>query len=137
MINFDLPKVPEDYIHRIGRTGRAGSEGEAISLVSADEVSLLAAIEGLIRQTLVREVEVGFIPTHTVPLTRQTQVRPKKPKRPKPVQEEAKSQKIAGAEKPGTTTGRRDSRPQVTGAAKEAPAAGDRQRRQRGRTKKR
>jgi ATP-dependent RNA helicase RhlE len=82
VINFELPKVPEDYIHRIGRTGRAGFEGEGISLVCADEVKLLAAIESLIRQTLVREVERGFIPTHKVPLTR-LQDRPKKPKKPK------------------------------------------------------
>lgn len=85
VINFDLPKVPEDYIHRIGRTGRAGSTGEGISLVSADEVQLLAAIETLIGQTLVRDVVHGFIPTHTVPLTRQLKVRPKRPKKPKPV----------------------------------------------------
>ncbi len=86
VINFDLPKVPGDYIHRIGRTGRAGLQGEGISLVSADEVKLLTAIETLIRQTLVREVETGFIPNHKVPLTRQTRVRPKKPKKPKQVQ---------------------------------------------------
>jgi ATP-dependent RNA helicase RhlE len=83
VINFELPKVPEDYLHRIGRTGRAGSEGEAISLVCADEVELLARIETLIRQTLVREVETGFIPTQNVPLTRQLKIRPKKPKKPK------------------------------------------------------
>jgi len=83
VINFELPKVPENYIHRIGRTGRAGLQGEGISLVSADEVQLLSAIESLIRQTLVREVEDGFIPTHRVPLTRQMKVRPKKPKKPK------------------------------------------------------
>ena len=83
VVNFDLPKVPEDYIHRIGRTGRAGLQGQGISLVSADEVSLLAAIESLIRQKLVREVMTGFVPTHNVPLTRQMKVRPKKPKKPK------------------------------------------------------
>jgi ATP-dependent RNA helicase RhlE len=83
VINFDLPKVAEDYIHRIGRTGRAGLPGEGISLVSADEVKLLAAIESLIRRPLIREVEAGFIPNHNVPLTRQTKVRPKKPKKPK------------------------------------------------------
>ena len=70
VINFDLPNVAEDYVHRIGRTARAGREGEAISLVSADEVELLVAIENLIRQQLVREVEVGFVPGHPVPLTR-------------------------------------------------------------------
>ncbi len=70
VVNFDLPNVAEDYVHRIGRTGRAGLGGEAISLVSADEVKLLAGIEKLIRQTLVREVESGYIPSHTVPLTK-------------------------------------------------------------------
>ncbi len=81
VINFDLPKVSEDYVHRIGRTGRAGSAGEGISLVCADEVKLLAAIENLICQTLERKVEGGFVPTHKVPLTRQQQVRAKKPKK--------------------------------------------------------
>jgi ATP-dependent RNA helicase RhlE len=86
VINVDLPKVAEDYIHRIGRTGRAGLEGLAISLVSADEVNLLSAIETLIRQPLVREVAFGFIPKHSVPLTRLMQARSKKPKKPKQVQ---------------------------------------------------
>ncbi len=83
VVNFDLPKVSENYIHRIGRTGRAGSEGEGISLVSADEVKLLAAIESLIGQTLVREVDADFIPAHKVPLTRQMKRGPKKPKKTK------------------------------------------------------
>ncbi len=83
VVNYDLPKVAEDYIHRIGRTGRAGLQGEAISLVSADEVKLLEAIECLIRHPLVREVEEGYIPRHNVPLTQVTKVRPAKPKRPK------------------------------------------------------
>jgi len=83
VINFDLPNISEDYVHRIGRTGRAGSEGEAISLVSADEVELLSGIENLIRQTLVREVAAGFVPTHSVPLTQLKDPRQKKPKKPK------------------------------------------------------
>lgn len=83
VVNVDLPKVAEDYIHRIGRTGRAGMEGIAISLVSADEVQLLTAIETLIRQLLFREVETGYIPQHGVPLTRLQKPRPKKPKKPK------------------------------------------------------
>ena len=82
VINFDLPNVAEDYVHRIGRTARAGREGEAISLVSADEVELLSAIENLIRQQLVREVEEGFVPGHPVPLTRLGQ-KPKGPKKAK------------------------------------------------------
>ncbi|MBU0482968.1 MAG: DEAD/DEAH box helicase [Proteobacteria bacterium] len=83
VVNFDLPKVPEDYIHRIGRTGRAGSQGEAISLVNADEVKLLYAIESLLGRVLIREVVTGFIPHHQVPLSRQLKLGPKKPKKPK------------------------------------------------------
>ena len=106
VVNFDLPKVPEDYIHRIGRTGRAGLQGEAISLVSADEVKLLAAIESLIRQTLVREVETGFVPTHNVPLTRQMKVRPKKPKKPKKSKQIQEQVRGEGRRDPGGKTGR-------------------------------
>ncbi len=83
VINFELPNVPEDYVHRIGRTGRAGSEGEAISLVSADEAPLLRDIETLIQQRLTRETEIGFEPKQPVPLTEPRQVNPNKPKRPK------------------------------------------------------
>lgn len=83
VINFDLPQVAEDYIHSIGRTGRAGAKGIAISLVSADEVKLLSAIEALLGQTLIREVEHGFVPKHSVPLTRLVKARPKKTKTPK------------------------------------------------------
>jgi len=83
VINLDLPKVAADYIHRIGRTGRVGLEGTAISLVSADEVNLLSAIETLLCQLLEREVTAGFMPKQSVPLTRLLQARPKKPKKPK------------------------------------------------------
>ncbi|GAX38495.1 DEAD/DEAH box helicase [Nodularia sp. NIES-3585] len=60
VVNFDLPNVPEDYVHRIGRTGRAGASGEAISLVCADEYNLLTDIEKLIEQRLPFEVVAGF-----------------------------------------------------------------------------
>ncbi len=86
VVNLDLPIVAEDYVHRIGRTGRAGNKGEAISLVCADEVQLLAAIEVLTRQTLPRHEEPGFIPDHRVPMTDasgQVIKKPKKPKKPK------------------------------------------------------
>jgi superfamily II DNA/RNA helicase len=69
VVNFDLPTVAEDYIHRIGRTGRAGASGEAVSLVCADEVDLLAAVEALTRQTLKRVEEDGFDAEHRVPAT--------------------------------------------------------------------
>ena len=67
--NFDLPSVPEDYVHRIGRTGRAGARGEAISLVSADEVKQLSDIESVIQKRLPREVIDNFEPIHDVPDT--------------------------------------------------------------------
>ena len=69
VVNFDLPTVAEDYIHRIGRTGRAGASGEAISLVCADEVELLSAVEALTRQTIKRSEEPGFEAEHRVPGT--------------------------------------------------------------------
>lgn len=62
VVNYDLPNVPEDYVHRIGRTGRAGSNGAAVSLVCIDESDLLKDIERLIKQTLPREVIPGFEP---------------------------------------------------------------------------
>ena len=52
VVNYEMPYVPEDYIHRIGRTGRAGQEGEAISLCAPDEEKLLAEIEGLLKRSL-------------------------------------------------------------------------------------
>ncbi|RJX30947.1 MAG: DEAD/DEAH box helicase [Oxalobacter sp.] len=62
VVNYDLPNVPEDYVHRIGRTGRAGASGEAVSLVCVDEHQMLKDIEKLIKQTLPREVIPGFEP---------------------------------------------------------------------------
>ncbi|OIJ41494.1 DEAD/DEAH box helicase [Massilia timonae] len=86
VINVDLPIVAEDYVHRTGRTGRAGATGEAVSLVCADEVEQLAAIEVLTRQALERVEEPGFAPDHRVPMTDakgQIVKKPKKPKKPK------------------------------------------------------
>jgi len=60
VINFELPNVPEDYVHRIGRTGRAGNEGEAISLVCVDELKLLADIEKLLKRDIPRKVIPGY-----------------------------------------------------------------------------
>lgn len=67
VVNFDLPNVPEDYVHRIGRTGRAGASGQAVSLVCADEAPYLFDIEKLIKKTLPRELVDGFEPVHDVP----------------------------------------------------------------------
>jgi len=83
VVNFDLPNVAEDYVHRIGRTGRAGATGTAISLVSADEVDLLSDIERLIQQLLPREVMDGFEPVHDVPATNLDRpVKSHKPRKP-------------------------------------------------------
>jgi len=60
VVNFELPNVPEDYVHRIGRTGRAGNEGEAISLVCLDEELFLKDIERLIKRQLPRDTVPGF-----------------------------------------------------------------------------
>lgn len=62
VINFELPNIPEDYVHRIGRTGRAGASGEAISLVSADETSYLRNIEKLVGENMPVEIVEGFEP---------------------------------------------------------------------------
>jgi len=62
VINFDIPHSPEDYVHRIGRTGRAGTKGEAISLVSPDDLEALAAIEKLINRKVERVLVPGFEP---------------------------------------------------------------------------
>ncbi len=82
VVNVDLPNVPEDYVHRIGRTGRAGAKGQAVSLVSADEFKQLSDIERLIKQLLPRKLIDGFEPVHDLPLS-SLDTRPFKPKKPK------------------------------------------------------
>jgi len=67
VVNFELPHVPEDYIHRIGRTGRAGSSGEAVSLVSIDERIQLRDIERLLKRELDTSILPGFEPQQTRP----------------------------------------------------------------------
>ncbi|WP_009633465.1 DEAD/DEAH box helicase [Synechocystis sp. PCC 7509] len=63
VVNYELPNVPEDYVHRIGRTGRAGKEGRAVSLVCKEEYEYLESIEKLLNQTLVKEVVSGYEPS--------------------------------------------------------------------------
>ena len=66
VVNYELPQVAEDYVHRIGRTGRAGSEGMALSLVCVDETKLLKDIERLLRRPLPTQVIPGFAPDPSI-----------------------------------------------------------------------
>ncbi|MCW9088699.1 MAG: ATP-dependent RNA helicase RhlE [Gammaproteobacteria bacterium] len=84
VVNFELPNVAEDYVHRIGRTGRAGNEGEAMSLVCIDEHKLLRDIERLIKRDLPRVVVPGFEPDPSI--------------KPEPIQ---KGRAARGGQKPG------------------------------------
>jgi ATP-dependent RNA helicase RhlE len=76
VVNFELPNVPEDYVHRIGRTGRAGASGEALSLVSSDERVQLRDIEKLLKREIASSVLPGFEPQHTHEVPRPSAGRP-------------------------------------------------------------
>lgn len=83
VINYELPNIPENYVHRIGRTGRAGATGEAISLVGGDEVDYVKGIEKLLGEKLSRDIVSGFEPEdpETAPIKKtQGQRPPRKPK---------------------------------------------------------
>ncbi|ATC95001.1 DEAD/DEAH box helicase [Pseudoalteromonas tunicata] len=82
VVNFDLPNIAEDYVHRIGRTGRAGASGHAISFVTTEEAKELADIERLINATIAREVVPGFEPSNQVKET-DLNIKAKKPKKAK------------------------------------------------------
>lgn len=114
VVNYDLPQVPEDYVHRIGRTGRAGEEGIAISLVSQEEQILLTAIEKLLKQSIPRKNLAEF-PQYA---TRRT-VKAKEGKQAKELARPKKAQEPAAAtpkrkkpveERPAPKTGRRGQR---------------------------
>lgn len=78
VVNYELPNVPADYVHRIGRTGRAGASGEAISLVGGDEVDYIKGIEKLLGEKLARDIIPGFEPQdpETAPSKKQQGQRP-------------------------------------------------------------
>jgi ATP-dependent RNA helicase RhlE len=67
VVNFELPNVPEDYVHRIGRTGRAGCNGEAVSLVDSEEMSYLKSIERLIKREIPKVKDESFVPPEVIP----------------------------------------------------------------------
>jgi len=83
VVNYDLPNIPEDYVHRIGRTGRAGREGEAVSLVCIDELKLLKDIERLIKREIPSRVIEGFVVDPSIRAEPIKQGRPQNNNRPK------------------------------------------------------
>ena len=127
VVNFDLPNVPEDYVHRIGRTGRAGASGKAVSLVSADEANLLAAIERLTRKKIDRHEVDGFEADQRVPEGQPETRRPGRTKNNNPSQNNGQrpsrkpdGQRRSGSSQstgPSSTTGRsRPARPRAASA---------------------
>ncbi|KVR45106.1 DEAD/DEAH box helicase [Burkholderia multivorans] len=109
VVNFDLPNVPEDYVHRIGRTGRAGATGEAVSLVCVDEKQLLRDIERLIKREIPREVIAGFEPDPNA--------------KPEPIQQRRGQQPRGGGGHGGSGGGNRA--PRAGGAAQQPGAKRD------------
>jgi ATP-dependent RNA helicase RhlE len=108
VVNFELPNVPEDYVHRIGRTGRAGSEGSALSLVDRTEVKLLTAIEKLIKRTIERTTVEGWSPDMVKPVSATERERDERIERDRRDPRQAR----AGNHRPGGTPARRTPRPQ-------------------------
>jgi ATP-dependent RNA helicase RhlE len=88
VVNYELPRAPADYVHRIGRTGRAGEEGQAVSLVSHDEVSALRLIEKLIGTPIKREQISGFEASEVAP--------PEPPRAPRPSRNSNQARKPSG-----------------------------------------
>ncbi|MCU7555358.1 DEAD/DEAH box helicase [Alteromonas sp. ASW11-19] len=107
VVNIDLPNTAADYVHRIGRTGRAGATGQAWSLVSADELQQLKDIETLIQKLLPRQELEGFVPEVGLPETRLTA--PKKPKKPKAPRQQASNR--GQQERPARSSAPRRRRP--------------------------
>lgn len=120
VVNFDLPNIAEDYVHRIGRTGRAGASGHSYSLVSADEAEYLYGIERLIRKTLPREEIDGYEPEHALPAAG---VRPPPaPRRPATTERSARPSGRGGP--PGKPGAGRPGGPPRRGANSPRPGGG-------------
>ena len=115
VINFELPNIPEDYVHRIGRTGRAGASGEAISLVSPDETTFLRDIEKLVGLKLPKENIKGFEPdpnasTEPIKQGQGRQQRNSTPKKPKTDTSNRSSTNSFGPRRPSQNNDRRSNR---------------------------
>ena len=92
VVNFELPNVAEDYVHRIGRTGRAGAEGDAVSLVCVDENKLLTGIERLVKRDLPSQVIAGFEPDPSIKAEPIKNGRGSEPRGAKPTRNQPKKQ---------------------------------------------
>ena len=123
VVNFELPNIPEDYVHRIGRTGRAGSSGAAISLVDREEIKYLNAIERLLKREIPREAITGFVP----PVRTQPEIEaprpPRPPRRPQTARGQRPQQPRPGADKERTARPHSNPRPPREQAAKAATGA--------------
>jgi len=116
VVNFELPHVPEDYVHRIGRTGRAGREGEAVSLVCVDEHKLLHDIERVLKREIPRVVIPGHEPDPSIRAEPILKGRGGKPHKAMP-----RPPRTAGSESGGrSAAGHRRSRPAQSGTRKPA-----------------
>jgi ATP-dependent RNA helicase RhlE len=115
VINFELPNIPEDYVHRIGRTGRAGASGEAISLVSPDETTFLRDIEKLVGLKLPKENIKGFEPdpnasTEPIKQGQGRQQRNSTPKKPTATTSNRNGNNSFGPRRPSQNNDRRSNR---------------------------
>lgn len=123
VVNFELPNVAEDYVHRIGRTGRAGCEGEALSLVCVDEDKLLADIQSLIGREIPAEVVEGFEPDPSIkaePVQRGRERQGQRQSRPQNAQ-----RKQASREEGGKSRGRGRNNRGKEAARSSKPASGN------------
>jgi ATP-dependent RNA helicase RhlE len=122
VVNFDLPHVAEDYVHRIGRTGRAGAEGEAVSLVSHEERSLMAAIERLMNRKVESRTIPGFEPGTPSREPREQQ----EPRRQQPRQHQPRQQQRRPEHRHGNRGGQGGNRGQGQGQGPRQENAGQR-----------
>lgn len=108
VVNFELPNVPEDYVHRIGRTGRAGASGAAVSLVDAEEMKYLKDIEKLIKREIPKVVAEGFVP----PVKQEAEApRPPRQQQQRRPQGNGQGQKAGQAQKQGQPKPKGNSKP--------------------------
>ena len=107
VVNYELPHVPEDYVHRIGRTGRAGNEGQAVSLVCVDEKKLLTDIERLLKTDIPKVTVGGYVPDPAI--------------RPEPILNGSAGKVNRPARRPVYDRGRAESLPNFSGRRRDSP----------------